>query len=204
MSPRPPSPSMPDPPDPGEWDSLIASIHPPSLLVVIESRMSALLRSRLAPEDVLQEALLHAWRDRSGFRSQGAGSFRAWLLGIIEHRLRDAADREGALKRGGGNSARRLLSDGVPPAVLHSTTPSRFAVYRETVEIMSEALASLPPELGQVVRLRLFEQVPTDQIALRLGVGHAAVRHRLRRGSELYRRAMLARLASRSRTPGTE
>lgn len=186
----------------GAWERLTAAIHIPSLLVVVESRMSAFLRSRLAPEDILQDAFAHAWRDRASFRWQGVGSFRAWMLGIIDHRIQDAAAREGALKRGGARAA-GPLDDRPPPEACHSTTASRLAIHREAVEAMKEALASLPPDLETVVRLRLFEQIPTEQIALRLGIGHAAVRHRLRRGSLLYREAVRARLASRSR-PSTQ
>ena len=86
--------------------------------------------------------------------------------------------------------------------MLHSTTPSRLAVNRELVEAMSAALASLPAGLAEVVRMRLFEQVPIDEIGRHLGIGRDAVRYRLRQGSLLYRRGLLARLASRSRDPG--
>lgn len=184
---------------PGAWERLVAAVHVPSLLVVIESRMSGFLRARLTAEDILQDAFAHAWRDRASFRWQGVGSFRAWLLGIIDHRIKDAADREGAKKRGGSALIAPLHPDLPPPELTHSTTASRLAVHRETVAAMREALASLPPDVEPVIRLRLFEQVPTEQIAERLGIGHAAVRHRLRRGSELYRRALLERLASRTR-----
>lgn len=188
--------------DPASWERLIASIHVPSLLVVIEARLGGLLRSRLTAEDVLQEALLHAWRDRATFEWRGPASFRGWLLRIIEHRINDAADREGALKRGGVELARSLDPAQPPPGMLHSTTPSRLAVNRELVEAMSAALASLPAGLAEVVRMRLFEQVPIDEIGRHLGIGRDAVRYRLRQGSLLYRRGLLARLASRSRDPG--
>lgn len=183
---------------PEAWERLVAAVHVPSLLVVVESRMSEFLRARLGAEDILQDAFTHAWRDRASFRWRGVGSFRAWLLGIIDHRIQDAADRESAMKRGGASSRTQLPIDAPPPGLTHSTTASRLAMHRETVAAIREALGSLPVHLEEVVRLRLLEQVPTERIAQRLGIGHAAVRHRLRLGASMYREAIRARLASRS------
>ncbi len=198
-----PSPLLSE--DPSAWEELVESLNPSSLLVVIESRMSALLRGRLAAEDVLQESLLHAWRDRQQFRWEGPKAFRAWLLRIIDHRIHDAADRERALKRGGGVRPMPLtgpVGGAVPAAIVRSTTPSRLAMHREQAAAMAGALESLPMDVREVVRLRLFEQVSVEEIAGRLGIGVAAVRHRFRRGAAQFRREMLTCLASQSQ--GTE
>src|SRR5262245_58117053 len=87
---------------PEVFDDLIRSAGPASLLVVIESRMGRFLRERTSAEDILQDALLCAWRDRRECEWRGAKSFRSWLLSIIDNRLRDAMDYERAGKRGGG------------------------------------------------------------------------------------------------------
>src|SRR5262245_27746380 len=86
---------------PRAWERLIESVKPASLLLVIERRMSVGLKEVQTAEDILQEALLHAWRDRLRFEWHGYGSFRSWLLRIIEHRIQDAADRCSARKRDG-------------------------------------------------------------------------------------------------------
>src|SRR4030095_9501951 len=44
---------------PPAWVELIEAVSPAALLVVIEARMSAALKARHSPEDILQEALLH-------------------------------------------------------------------------------------------------------------------------------------------------
>lgn len=197
-----PSDGRPDLDSPSVWTELIESVGPGSLLLIIESRLSTALKQRLAPEDILQDALLHAWRDRGQCEWRGLRSFRSWLLTIIDNRIRAAADHIGAVKRGGDRSTLTLsgkdLSDGPPCDPWFSTTPSRLAVYREQAATMAEALMSLPPDLAAIVRMRLVEQLPVAEIAARMQIGEAAVRHRVRKGAELYRRKLRVLFGSKS------
>lgn len=194
---------------PSAWDSLIEAVGPASLLVVIESRLSPALRRQTTPEDVFQEALLHAWRDRARCEWRGIRSFRSWLLSIIDNRIREAADRLGAEKRGGGrepvvasalsgDTSGGSTADGLWPAI--STTPSRVAIFREQAAAMQAALSELPEESREVVRLRLFEQLQIEEVAARLSLGESAVRHRFRKGAELYHCRLKAALATRAAT----
>jgi RNA polymerase sigma-70 factor, ECF subfamily len=185
---------------PETWDAVVRAAGPASLLVLIETRMGPVLRAKLSAEDVLQDALLSAWRDRAKIEWRGHRAFRNWLVSVIENRIRDASDRESALKRGGGTASVSLRSGGsqIPSALAISTTPSRVAQYREQATAMRAALAQLPDEVRDVVRLRLFEQWDTTRIAAELGIGAAAVLHRFRRGAELYRARLTAMLSLRS------
>ena len=196
-----------------DWERLIESVDPASLLLVIDRRMTAALKTVVTAEDILQESLLHAWRDRKRFEWQGIKSFRAWLLTIADHRIQDAADRTAADKRGGGRRDVPLAAYGggggatttsdVPDLPAGSTTPSRLAAYREQAEVMRAALDDLPEEYRDIVRLRLFEHCALEEIAARLGLGASAVRHRFRKGSELYLGRLRAALGSQSRPPRT-
>lgn len=192
-------------PAPEVWDRLIEVINPASLLVVIEARLSGALKRRLAPEDIWQDALLHVWRDRHQCQWRGIRSFRAWVLTIIENRIREAAAREQAEKRGGGNHPLPFSAVADPSDTTAgfagpagSTTPSRVAIYQEQAAVMKAALASLPEDVREIVRLRLLEQLTIDAIADRLGLGESAVRHRFRKGAELYQRRLLTEFATRS------
>lgn len=189
-----------------DWERLIESIDPASLLLVIDRRMTAALKQVLTAEDILQESLLHAWRDRKRFEWQGLKSFRAWLLTIADHRIHDAADRAAADKRGAGRMGVSLAAFGddgrtttnseVLDLPAGSTTPSRLAAYREQAEVMRTALDGLPDEFRDIVRLRLFEHCALEEIAARLELGASAVRHRFRKGSELYLGRLRAALGS--------
>ena len=193
---------------PETWDRLIEALDPARLLVIIESRMPGPLCRAMRPEDILQESLLHAWRDRHKFEWRGESAFRAWLLSVIDHRIRDAIDRGTALKRGGAQppvhhsfspSASSSSPDGRGPMLpAASTTPGRIAVFREQAEVMRAALESLPDELREVVRLRIFEECSCEDTAALLDLGVSAVKHRLRKGAALYQKQLTRELVSRS------
>ncbi len=182
--------------DDAVWASLVERAGPASLLVVIHARMGELLRSRFSPEDVLQDSLLLAWRDRASFEWKGLRAFRQYLLQVIDHRLHDLADQEAALKRGGGAAPQRLQISGadVPAALLQSTTAGRMAIYKEQASHIRAALSDVSAEFREIVHLRLLEHMTTEQISHRLDLGHAAVRYRLRRGSQEFSLALRARL----------
>lgn len=196
--------------DPVVWDRLLEAVNPASVLVVIETRMNPALRRRVTPEDIWQDTLLHVWRDREKCVWQGLRRFRAWVLAVAENRIREAVTRERAQKRGGGAEELSLsvLGGGdttaAPrpfPGPVGSTTPSRIAIHREQAAAMKAALQALPEEVREVVHLRLFEQMAVNQIAGQLGIGESAVRHRFRKGSELYQRRLVTEFASRSTKP---
>lgn len=203
-----PSPLLSD--SPRAWDELIESIGPASIIVVIESRMSRPLLRRMTPEDIWQESLMHAWRDRAQFVWNGPKSFRSWLLTIVDHRIHEAIVRERAQKRGGPGSPGEIpisnlatSQDSQPPCPLSSTTPSRVAIYKEQAEAMRAALDRLAAELRHVVQLRLFEQRTLEEIASALDITLAAVRYRFARGVEAYREALHSHFASGSQSaPG--
>jgi RNA polymerase sigma-70 factor (ECF subfamily) len=202
---EPPNPLLSD--SATDWARLIESVDPASLLLVIDRRMNGSLKSVVTAEDILQESLLHARRDRKRFEWQGIKSFRAWMLSIADHRIKDAADRAAADKRGGGRIDVPLgtfgdengsTMSGGPHLPAGSTTPSRLAAYREQAEVMRTALEGLPEEFRDVVRLRLFEHCALEEIAARLGLGVSAVRHRFRKGSEIYLSRLRTALGSKN------
>jgi RNA polymerase sigma factor (sigma-70 family) len=183
-----------------DFDRLVDALHPERLLLLIERRLGAELRARVSADDILQDALLHAWRDRHAHRWSGMKAFRNWLLAIVDHRIGDARDHANAQKRGGG--ARVLSIERGPHAdsadfdVPRSTTPSRIAWRREQAGVIRDAIEALPDDVRDVVRLRLVDQLPVETVARELGIGDSAVRHRFRRGAELFRRRIASALGS--------
>jgi hypothetical protein len=67
---------------------------------------------------------------------------------------------------------------------------------------MVEALEALPMEVREVVRLRLFDELSLEEIAGQLALGLSAVRHRFRKGAELYRQRLRLALG-RSECPSS-
>lgn len=179
------------------WDRLIEAIGPASILLVIERRMSARLLREWSPDDVFQETLLRAWRDRERLEWRGLRSFRSWILSIAGHCILDLAERIGTQKRGGGRPPRRFSEMGghggfttqgsvfAGPAV--TTTPSRAAACLEEAARLKAAVDGLEDELREVVWLRLFEQMSWPQMARQLEVSESAARRRFHRGLRAYR-----------------
>lgn len=185
-------------PDAATWQRLVESANCASLLVFIQSRLGPALKARLEPDDILQESLLQAWRARESARFDSNRAFRAWLLTIIDHRIKDSADRASAQKRGGALNGAPGTNADLANEPSGSTTPSRLALHREQAAAMLEALHGVPQEWREVVHLRLFHQLTLQQIAEQLSVSLAVVRGRLRRGAEVYRQRLRAAGIGRS------
>lgn len=184
--------------DATRWAALIQSVNPAAMHVVIASAMSKSLREHCSAEDIWQETLTHAWRDRAQHRWTGPAAFRAWLFEIARNRIRETVRHAAAAKRGGARRTARFselqpraassdagsvsISANLP---LDSQTPSRIVSREEKVAVTREALAELPPELRDIVRLHVIEELTMEAIAERLGIGLSAAWHRYRKATEL-------------------
>jgi RNA polymerase sigma factor (sigma-70 family) len=183
----------------GTWDRLVAGVNPASMLVAVRGMMGELARQHYDPEDVWQETLLMAWRDRATFEWRGPAAFRRWLLEIARNRIRDLVDHSKAGIRGKlkplSALPRAIPSDSGEAhyaGPVHTTSPGRAEADRELAERMATALAAVPEDTREVVRLRLFEDLTMDEVAVRLGPGLGAegVRYRFRVGLDAYRREL--------------
>lgn len=196
--------------DPQVWSQLVDAVQPASILVAIAWRMGD-LRARMTPEDVWQETLLRAWQARKNFAWQGTPSFRRWLVVIAERCIKDQREHAHAQKRGAVRTVRLAgpgSSDGDVAGMVHfepwaSTTPSRIATERERASAMEQALATLSEEFHEVVRLRLFEDLQVQDIAEQLHLGESAVRHRFRKGAEIFHRRLQALLGGPDSSAGS-
>lgn len=189
--------ALPPHADPDRWDELIASLRPEAMLVVIASAMSKALREHCSPEDIWQETLAHAWRDRAQHRWTDAAAFRAWLFEIARNRIRETARNMAAQKRSAGRTVKRnfdvaLGSTGSTalPGPADSVTPSRIFARDERRAAVEEALSQLPPDVREVMRLHVVEELAMETVAERLGVSVSAAWRRFRKGSEICARIL--------------
>lgn len=202
-----PAPDSPAPHvDPTTWGRLIDSLDAAPILVVIGGWLGAELRQEVAVEDLWQETLWMAWRDRQQHEWHGLSRYRAWLLGIAHNRVREAVRGLSRKKRGGDRTLARFSDLGgadtvdgyLPP---QSTTPSRTASHVERARVLESALATLDESLRDVVRLRVFEEVPLQESAQRLGLPLSTFKDRLVRGLRDYRRELQRRLGPEVQEP---
>ncbi|MFY9343529.1 MAG: sigma-70 family RNA polymerase sigma factor [Planctomycetota bacterium] len=180
------------PPAAHDWDRLLQSVSPASLLVVIQGWLGPKVARWCTAEDVWQETLLHAWRDRDRMPRSSPREFRTWLCAIARHRVLEMLDQATAQKRGGGDERRyadvvgEISTGSLYAGPVATTTPSRALADRERAEALLAALSQVPDEWREVVRLRLFEDLALEQVAQRLAIGAEAARYRFRRGLEVY------------------
>ena len=193
--------ALPPHADPGRWAELVASLKPAAMLAVIASSMSQRLREHCSPEDVWQETLALAWRDRAQHHWRDTAGFRAWLFEIARNRIRGIARSLASQKRGAGRVEHRLpdggtgsLSGVLATQPADSVTPSRIVALTEKQKAVEQALSQMPADLREIVRLHLVEEMTMEAIAQRLGIGVSAAWHRFRKGVEICARTLPGRV----------
>jgi RNA polymerase sigma-70 factor (ECF subfamily) len=109
----------------------------------------------------------------------------SWLRRILAHNLYNEARRFAAQQR---DAAREVSLDQVRAGVEHSSialagavaadtpSPSQVAVQRESAVRLAEALSRLPDDYQTVLLLRIFEELPAEEVAQRMGRSAGAVR----------------------------
>ena len=158
------------------------------LLAYADRNIGPALRSRVEPEDSVQEVVVSALSAIDQFRVEGRDPFRL-LCQLAEQRIIDAHRHHvGAKKR----SAAREVSMDAPVAggdgfgfinmlVASITSPSQ-AFSRDQKEFqLQQAIAELNDEQREILRLRFVEGLPTKDIADRIGKSDGAIRVTLTR-----------------------
>ncbi|WP_240617375.1 RNA polymerase sigma factor [Nocardioides speluncae] len=144
-------------------------------------RTAALLGAGAEAEDVVQEALVKAYRSLGRFRDGAA--FRPWLLRIVAneaHNLHRSGVRRGARER-------RV---GLDPSYAGQADPAMAA---ETAELDRRVLAAvhgLPERLRLVVTCRYLLELDEAETATVLAVPRGTVKSRLSRGLAALRRTL--------------
>lgn len=153
------------------------------LLAFIERSLGASLSRKVEPQDVLQETAVSALNSLTHTDLSQRDPF-GWLCQIAEQRIIDLhrkffasqkrdAGREAALDAPAGGSGQRLLIDLL---IASLTSPSMAVVRDERQHLLMEAMTALPEESRTALRLRYVENLPSKEIAARLGKSDGAVR----------------------------
>lgn len=166
-------------------DELAAYIESrrPQLLGYIQNNLGPALRRKLEPDDILQEVVVSAIGSPAQFEVAGRDPFKL-LCQIAEQRIIDAhrhhvgaqkrsAEREVSIERpAGGDQAFGFID----LLVASLTSPSQ-AFSRDQREFrLQVAIASLPEEQREALRLRYIDGLSTRDVAERLGKTDGAIR----------------------------
>lgn len=161
--------------------------HRPQLMAFIERQLGTALRRKVEPDDIFQETSAEALRALPGADLSDREPF-SWLCQIAERRIIDLhrkffdaqkrdAGREVPLAGGSETGQAGLIN----MLVASMTTPSKAFSRNAREARLQDAIAALPEEQQTALRLRYVENMPSKQIAERLGKSDAAVRVMLTR-----------------------
>ncbi len=121
-------------------------------------------------EDLVQETMLSVWRKADSFDPSRAG-VATWIFTIARNQRIDTLRR----------SARQVLDDNDPSLAPQSPeAPDTVAGTRQREERIREALALLPADQVDVIRMSFFEDRPHAEIEQALGIPLGTVKSRLR------------------------
>jgi RNA polymerase sigma-70 factor, ECF subfamily len=128
-------------------------------------------------DEVAQEVFVRAWRGLARFQERSL--FSTWLYRIAFNEAQRYLARRPpatALNRPGDVDA---IAEVPAPS---GTGPQAHTLEREFEQMLTEALAQLPPDLRAAVILRDLEGLSTDEAASATGLRQAAFKSRLHRG----------------------
>jgi RNA polymerase sigma factor (sigma-70 family) len=126
--------------------------------------------------DLTAETFAAAFHSRRRYRHHGVPAI-AWVLGIARHVLADSIRSERI-----ENRARMRL--GLEPVELDDEALRRIEELADLEPIrerLEAALAELPPDSAEAVRLRVDAELPYAEVARRLGCTEGAARVRVAR-----------------------
>ena len=150
----------------------------PQLYAFVSSATGA---PRSDVEDIVQETLLQAWRDRGRAANDASGP--AWIFAIARHRIADFFRTRRRTEKADAavRALVRLDAERVAEDVLEDA---------ETGRRVRSALQELPPETARLLLQRHLEGRTVRQIAEESGESEAAVESRLRRAHEALRKLL--------------
>jgi len=171
-----------------DFDSLILQQRV-ELKRYAERRMSAQLRVRVDASDVVQETCLRAYRELEQFRGQSREEFLAWVYRIHSRNIsRHVEWHATTLKRDLKREVRvdsHACGDSRPTNpvfVAIGSTPSAHLHRSEQAQLLHCLLRELTADFSTVLRLRVSEGLPFEDIGRRMSRSSGAVR-------KLYSRA---------------
>lgn len=139
-----------------------------------------LLGDRAEAEEVVQDALLSAWRTAESYEPS-RGSMRTWFLSLVRYRAID-------LLRARYRRPLRLLMDASEAAA--AADVAVWASARVDGEAAKLLLAHLPREQQQALQLAYFAGLSHSEIAAQLAVPIGTVKGRIRLGLNGLRTAL--------------
>lgn len=170
-----------------EAQNQLFSAHRDRLKRMIRLRMDRRIQGRIDSSDILQEAYIDVFRSLPRYIESPSSSFFIWLRNIVGLKLSEVHRRHIATEK---RDARRDVSiyRGALPAVNSMslaaqllgqfTSPSQGALKTEMRVRLQEVLDGMDEDDREVIALRHFEQLNSQEVADALGMSKSGASSR--------------------------
>lgn len=179
---------MRPPPEPADWAAAVdAARRDPSgnalarlldgcrdyLLLIARQEWPTDLQAKESPSDLVQQTLAEACHDFGAFQGHSQAEWLAWVRRILLHNLQNLVKYYHRERRDVSREV-AATTDGSGPAfwdqlAAPDPTPRTHLQNAEQAILLDEALAGLPQDYREVIRLRHELDLPFAEIGRRLG-----------------------------------
>ena len=143
---------------------------------VVYSVAMGLLRDEAEASDVLQEVFLKIW-NASELYDPVLGKVVSWIITITRHRCLNRL-RSGQRRA----AAHQALAQEAEPFAEFAESSGDALLRRETAAAVLNALAALPPEQRDAIRLSFLHGLTHEEAAAQLNAPLGTIKARIRRG----------------------
>ena len=152
---------------------------------IAQKTLGTELRRMTSPSTIAQDCLTRAFRSFAKFRGTTEQELRAWLRVQCNRAISDTARNLKGTRRKKKSPA--VISLDANPGVTDQLrqeldeSPVSVAAQKETGQLVMDAMAELPEEYRQVIKLRQLEELPNREVAARFGITESAAQARYTR-----------------------
>jgi RNA polymerase sigma-70 factor, ECF subfamily len=151
-------------------------LYHPRLRARLLRKMDPTMRSKIEPEDILQQVYLETFRAIEHFDYQGKDSFLRWMYAILDRKLIDEhramrADRRDVrreVKPSANSNQQTTYVDLMARVMADVGTPSQVVRKSESLGVLSACVATLPEHYREVIQMRFIEGMAVAEVAKRL------------------------------------
>jgi len=159
--------------------------HRGAVKAALNGKIPNRLRRRISVMDVIQDAEIAVFEGSEAFEDRGDGSFRRWLFGISENKLREAIRKHGGTaKRAAGRELTVDLRGPTDGIAGNGPSPSEAAMGAEFAEQVRMAMAELSDDYRRVLEL-------TRELGLTIGEAAEHLSRSREATKKLYGRAFV-------------
>jgi RNA polymerase sigma-70 factor, ECF subfamily len=178
------------------FDELFAR-HRAALHRAVARRLGPMLRARMDPSDVVQEAQLDAMERLAEYVVRRPMPFRLWLLRTAFQRLLKLRRHAAAARRDVGRERSLPDADGSSPGPARpitspGPTPSQQAAASDVASRLHAVLERLSEPDRMILGMRAFESLSYEEVGSRLEIEPATARKRYGRALLRLRALLLA------------